>query len=899
MAGKFIDDLVFKVIADTKGAVEGLKKVGDKAQELNRHAKSSASGMEAMFGKVKIGAGIAAAALAFAGGMALKFGLDMAKAASQAEEENRKLALTLKNVTGATKETSDATITWISSLSAATGIAGSKLNPAMEALARSTRDVTSSQKLLGLALDVSAGTGNDLQSVSIALGEAYKGNYTMLTRLRTGISQATLDTKDFKKITAELAGIFDGQAELAASTFQGSLARMGIAFTQLKESLGTLLIPVFQLLVNIINNSLIPTLRNWLTYLQKNPEVFQKVISAVATGINWFKDFAKILLYVGDAGLQAVSLLARIVQGIGFLTGIKGMKDWGRETAEALLVMAKGLDTVGDALDKFDARKALKGIDISKIKLPTLDITGGITGGGAPSAGASLARDFNNAAKGILDAMRTIKTSFTSIVSFNFKKVIADLSLDPLVVSMRDAIDATKDYVTAQNDLLAKTKDSAKADLAYVKSMNDVTDAGKAKTAALKEAVDQAKDAAVQSAQSANDALQRIADAQRSFVDETVSRIKSLRDAFRQATQVSLGGIATSISDAKRNIATAKENLANAEKELLKAQEKFKTNATAQAYEGVILKTSLPIFEAEKAAVEKAKKDLAIALGEEKNPYAATAEELLKALKSAYDNAVALSKASGDLAALGFSQDFITQIIEAGPELGNELAQSILSADPKTQQAMMDIFNNIQQVSKHGVDQLSIDLNAGAIAAMEAFIKGLKTVEDPLDKLMKAIEDRIMQMVTTIQQAIAAILAQLAALANIPVTGMPGFVIQPGFENQTIIAAAEQAAAEAIAAAADADAALAESEAALADLMLAESLVALETSGADSYSALRAEATGVAGWRMGEERSMTGFNVTVNANTNADPYDIAMATAFAIKTKSDSTYMYGSGVSNR
>ncbi len=902
MAGKFIDDLVFKVIADTKGAVEGMKKVGDKAQELNRHTKASASGMEAMFGKIKVGAAVAATAIAAVGAGFLKMGLDAATAAGQAEVENRRLALTLKNVTGATDEAASAMVQYVSDISLAYGIAGSQLNPALEALARSTRDVAKSQEILSLAMDVSAGTGFDLQTVSVALGQAYTGNFSQLTRLKTGLSNATLETKNFKTISAELASLFAGQADQSVNTFQGQVNRMRLAFKNLQENLGTMLIPVFRLVVDIINKSLIPAIRNWITNAQKHPEVVEKMVKATANIINVFKNFAGVIAGLGSGLLLFISLLARVVQGFGWLIEKTGgsygkqMREWGKNTADGFNEAAQGLADFSTALSKWDANKYIKPIDMSKIKLPGLlpDVSGGVSGGSSGDKGevAKLANDWNDAAKAILEASKTIKSSLTSILNLNFKKIIADLSLDPLVASMNTMIDASADYAKIQNDLVAKTKTSAQADLDYVKSMQDVTEAGKAKTQALKNVVDQARDAAIVSANNANDALQRIAEAQKAFVDETVNRIKSMRDAFRSATQVSLGGIATSISDAKRNISQAKENLADAEKTLLDAQNKFKSNATIQAYEGVILKTSLPIFEAEKAAVEKAKKDLAIALGEEKNPYAATAEELIKALKNAYDNAVALSKTAGDLAALGFSQDFITQIIEAGPDLGNELGQVILSADPKTQESMRTIFNNIQNISKTGVNQLSIDLNAGAVAAMEAFIKGLKTVEDPLDKLMKAIEDRISAMVTSIIAAINALMAQLAALAQIPITGVPNIQIAPGFEDQTILSGALQSALDAENALADAEKILAESELALADQMLWESQHTLMNSGTVNSGS-------VADWRRGEERSMAGFSVVVNASTNADPYDIASATAFAIKTKSDGTYMYGSGVSNR
>ena len=934
MAGKFLDDLVFKVIADTKGAVEGLTKVGDKAQDLNKHAKSSASGMEAMFGKIKVGAAIAAAAVTAVGIGIGKLALDAATAAAKAEEENRKLALTLKNVTGATEESATAVTQWISEVSLAYGIVGGELSAALDQLARATRDVTKSQEILGLAMDVSAGTGVDLRSVATALGEAYKGNYTQLTRLRTGISETALESKNFKTISAELAQLFEGQADEAANSFQGQLSRMRLAFQNLQENLGTMVLPVFKLIVNISNKALVPAIRNWITNAQKHPEMVDKLVKASARVINVFKDVASITFSLTGAFLLALSALVRLVQGLGWLIEItggeagKGIKDWGRETAEALIDMANSLDKAALALSKFDANKYISGFDFSKVKLPPLlpDVGDGITGGKAAKDKdkevAKLASDFNDAAKAILDAVRTISRAFDAILATDLRKLIANLSLDPLVVSMNEMIDATKDYAKAQDDLVAKTRESAKADLEYVKSMTDITEKGKERTRALREQVDRARESAIQSAQDTNTALQRIADAQKAFVDETISRVKAVRDAFKQATTISIGGIAGSIAASKENIENAKKKVADAEKSLLEAQEKFKRNVAVQAYAGVIQDLVMPVFEEEKKAVDKAKEELAIALGEKKNPYAATAEELLKALRKAYDEAVELSKVSGDLAALGFSQDFIVQLLEAGPEIALELGKTILAADPLTQRAMVEVFDGIQEVSKNGVNQLSIDLNMGAIKAMESFIKGFATVKTPLDMLMKAIEDRVNAMITTIEDAIKAIMAQLAALAKIPLTPIPKVDLPPNWEKSQIppkdaqdaanaAIAAAAAAAEAAALAAEAEAAAAAAE---ADLLasraesehfwsvfgtpaftsvppLAERGAAVDPYSWQDYYADRFRSSG-AGMDEGAHLRNRGIIVTVNATTNADPNKIAAEVGFAIKTGSDVTYSY-------
>jgi hypothetical protein len=59
------------------------------------------------------------------------------------------------------------------------------------------------------------------------------------------------------------------------------------------------------------------------------------------------------------------------------------------------------------------------------------------------------------------------------------------------------------------------------------------------------------------------------------------------------------------------------------------------------------------------------------------------------------------------LAAAGFSQTFIEQVVGAGTEVGNELAQGILNATPEQQAEMRDLFNAIETEATTGMDALS------------------------------------------------------------------------------------------------------------------------------------------------------------------------------------------------
>jgi RNase H-fold protein (predicted Holliday junction resolvase) len=127
---------------------------------------------------------------------------------------------------------------FIDKLALATGKAGGDLTNAFVALSGATGDATTAQKLLNTALDISAGTGKDLQSVSVALGRAFKGETTALAKLRIGFSTAELQAMDFNELLQVLQNRFKGAGANAADSYAGKLARIGQAADLAKEKIG-------------------------------------------------------------------------------------------------------------------------------------------------------------------------------------------------------------------------------------------------------------------------------------------------------------------------------------------------------------------------------------------------------------------------------------------------------------------------------------------------------------------------------------------------------------------------------------------------------------------------------------------------------------------------------------
>lgn len=127
---------------------------------------------------------------------------------------------------------------YIANLERTTAVLDDQLRPAFESLARVTGDFEQTQSILNTALDVAAGTGQDVVTVSKALSRAYAGNTTSLSRLNAGLTKAELATGNFALIQDRLNSLFAGQAADQLDTYQGKVNLLRLGFNNAAEALG-------------------------------------------------------------------------------------------------------------------------------------------------------------------------------------------------------------------------------------------------------------------------------------------------------------------------------------------------------------------------------------------------------------------------------------------------------------------------------------------------------------------------------------------------------------------------------------------------------------------------------------------------------------------------------------
>jgi hypothetical protein len=243
-----IRTLKLALLADTKDFISGLDKADKETRSFTNKLDDA----------LKVGAAAFLAVGAAAATMAIKIGVDAVKAAIEDEKAQISLAQTLRNTTKATDQQIAAVEDYIDKTARATGVTDDQLRPSLDRLVRSTGDVTKAQKLQQLALDIAAGTGKDLAAVTEGLGKAYDGNLGALKRLGVPLDASIVKAKDFDAAVKALSITFAGQADAAADTFAGRMARINIAVDEAKEQIGFALLPVLEKFATVITDTILP-----------------------------------------------------------------------------------------------------------------------------------------------------------------------------------------------------------------------------------------------------------------------------------------------------------------------------------------------------------------------------------------------------------------------------------------------------------------------------------------------------------------------------------------------------------------------------------------------------------------------------------------------------------------
>jgi len=223
-----------------KKAIKSFKQLESASEKIKFVLKAGAVAGVAAFAAI--------GAAAFQAGQAL---LGFAKMAAEDEKGQKQLALSIRASTKATDEQIASVEELIDRTQRQIGVADDELRPAYARIIRSTQDFAKAERILNIALNVSAATGKPLAAVVQGLTRAYDGSTTALARLGLGYDKATLKGMEFDDVQKDLEKRFSGAALENAQTYEGVLARFRITMDELKETLGAAILPYMKRLAEL------------------------------------------------------------------------------------------------------------------------------------------------------------------------------------------------------------------------------------------------------------------------------------------------------------------------------------------------------------------------------------------------------------------------------------------------------------------------------------------------------------------------------------------------------------------------------------------------------------------------------------------------------------------------
>jgi len=280
-------DIAVKFTGDTRD----LEKASDKAESsLGGASKKMASSIGLMVDPAALASDAISAVVGAVSGMV--------SAAAEDEAAAAQLAQQLRQAAGASDEAVAGAERYIEVLSKQVAIADDELRPALSTLANATGDTAKAQELLGLATDISAGSGKDLGAVTDALAKAALGSTAGLAKLGIATKDADGNALSLEETLAKAGETFKGAGEAAANTSAGGIKKAQIGFGELQEKIGAKLLPVMGLIGEFINDKVLPAFDSLVAWAE---EEWPKVMEAIQPTLTQLQEtFATVLGVIVD-----------------------------------------------------------------------------------------------------------------------------------------------------------------------------------------------------------------------------------------------------------------------------------------------------------------------------------------------------------------------------------------------------------------------------------------------------------------------------------------------------------------------------------------------------------------------------------------------------------------------
>ncbi len=266
--------------------------------------------------------------------------------------EDERALITLKTALEATGQASGNAVgkltSFASSLQAVTGIGDEATNALSARLIASGLSVEQTMKLIKTAADYSAATGEDFNSTVDNLQRTLSGTAGRISGFVPELKNLSKEQLQSGAAIDLVAEKYGGFAEKLVGTASVSLATFNAAWGDMKEALGTAIMPAVQpaleAFTKFITDTVIPVLQSFAPYVKEAFTAVQDIITAfrpiVEPVLNWFADVWKTTIgpninSVWDIVKNVIQLITAAISG-----------DWSKAWESAKKIVNDAIDII-------------------------------------------------------------------------------------------------------------------------------------------------------------------------------------------------------------------------------------------------------------------------------------------------------------------------------------------------------------------------------------------------------------------------------------------------------------------------------------------------------------------------------------------------------------------------
>ena len=786
--------ILVEIQADVASLKKGLADAQNTLKGLDNSVEQTGSSMTKFMDRIKqVGATLG---IAFAGTQVLQFFRESITAANEASAAQERLATLLRNTNGGTEAQIQALYQQAEALEAVGVVSKDNIIVAQSQLA--TFDLTAStiNTLTPAILDYvtaekgAAASADDYRQMTNSLAQALNGNFASLTRVGFVLDETTKKQISSGTESERAAAI----VEVLNSTYKGfnetlrdnnPLQAAINDLDKLKGDIGEALLPLIDQLSRFISDDLIPGLRAMAKWFKENYgalKVFTIIVGGAYTAFKLYKGIlvtTKVAtqVYTVATTLMKGQQLASIASTNGLAASMLKLNAAMRANPLGLIITALALigagfvyawkrsETFREVVIKV-AQVVMNGFaKLSEIAGKFFSMIGKIPGmGWAKSIGNgldSISDKVKIASKNLMD----LKSGFKGMGNVSMTGDSA--AGDPFAgggkggkgggglgekekKKLADYQKKVKDIYRDMNDVIKEANEKAEAALeTRNERMAEAHERYNERVAELNERYAEQMEAAQERFN------ERKADLEERYRDQIAEAERRAQDEKAKATK----RYGEEIIKINREFDKKKVELEQSLQEKLKdlranAAEKSVelTRKAAEKQAGIVQQS---IDRLRNAFASKTGFSLTEAFGK-----GASGKDILGKLTEQLRVSKNLAEKASFLADNGFSQPFIEQVMAAGPEVGNALADSILNATPETIEELKKTFNEMETVSNTGLDTLAKSMNTGANLATKELRDAYNQVSIDLKQSLNDVDRELTENMAAQQAAFDAAMTE-------------------------------------------------------------------------------------------------------------------------------------------